>query len=370
MSGSIDHTTDDLRRALLGNVYDVCGDVFTHYHDHGFPINPRDWYRDYNLGGRTPCFNECGYSDHTYETGHSKLLETVVNMAVELGVEVCVNNKVTSLVHDGAIVTGVRVEDKQRVYTVNAKKVILATGGFQQNQELMEKYNSSFAQTIPFAAAGCTGDAITMTEELDVPVVGAGGAAGWPALSPAVGWYGPIADLARTGQLVMDKDGQNLGSGALDYDTFCNLTDCTAYAFYDYASMHRDRCVDGVKAGLIKQYATTEEIAEDLGIDQIAIDTAFGTAGLATPPYYCATTYPCDIITFPGLKVDEFCRVQNASGETIKNLYAAGAVAFGNLFEDTADDPGMGNWVGTFSSAMIVNCMGAVAASDAAASIA
>lgn len=370
LQGALSHDDDDFKRELLGNVYDACGDLFTYYHDNGFPMNPQDWYRDFNLGGKVPCFNAYGYSDHTYETGHVGLIESLQGMAEALGVEIRTNTKVTELVVEGGTVAGVHVEDLTSTYTVNAHKVILATGGFQWNQEYMEKYNAGFAQIVPFAAAGCTGDAIALTEPLDVPVVGAGGAAGWPCLNSALGWYGPIADLARTPQVVLDLSGNNLGSGAIDMDVLCATPDCTGCAFYDRSSQYYNLLRDGVDQGLFTEFGSVEEIAEAWGIDQIGIETAFGTNGLATPPFFGMKTHPSNIITFPGPRIDERCRVLDADGNEVGNLYAAGVCAFGNMFEDTADDPGCGGWVGTFSSSCICNCMGAVAAADAAAEIA
>ena len=366
LNGALSHDDDDFKRALLGNVYDACGDLFTYYHDNGFPMNPQDWYRDFNLGGKVPCFNAYGYSDHTYETGHVGLIDSLQGMAEALGVEVRTNAKATELLVEGGAVSGVRVEDLASVYTANTTKVILATGGFQWNQEYMERYNVGFAQIVPFATAGCTGDAIALTEPLGVPVVGAGGAAGWPCLNSALGWYGPIADLARTPQVVLDLSGNNLGSGAIDMDVLCATPDCTGYAFYDRSSQYYNLLRDGVDKGLFTEFSSVEEIAEAWGIDVIGIETAFGTNGLATPPFFGMKTHPSNIITFPGPRIDEHCRVLDADGNEVAGLYAAGVCAFGNMFEDTADDPGCGGWVGTFSSSCISNCMGAVAAADAA----
>ena len=370
LNGALSHGNDDFKRALLGNVYDACGDLFTYYHDHGFPMNSADWYRDFNLGGKVPCFNAFGYSDHTYETGHLDLTGYLVAMAEELGAEVRTNARVVELLADDAAVTGVRVEGLDSVYEVSAKKVILATGGFQWNQDLMEQYNAGFAKIVPFAAGGCTGDAFALVEPLDVPIVGAGGAAGWPCVNSALGWYGPIADLARTPQVVLDALGNVLGSGAIDMDVLCATPDCIGYAFYDNTSQYRNLCFDGAEMGLFTTFDSMEQISEEWGIDLIGIETAFGTYGLSVPPFYGIKTHPSNIITFPGPQIDENCRVVNASGEVVENLYAAGVVAFGNMFEDVAEDPGIGGWVGTFSSSCICNCMGAVAAADAAAAIA
>ena len=57
-------------------------------------------------------------------------------------------------------------------------------------------------------------------------------------------------------------------------------------------------------------------------------------------------------------------------GTPVENLYAVGVLMFGNMFGDTADEPGVGSWTATFSSVTIVNCTGAIVGKALAAELA
>ena len=56
------------------------------------------------------------------------------------GFDLRLNSRVTGLVVENGTVTGVAVEDKEYDYQINAKAVLLCTGGFASNAELMAQY--------------------------------------------------------------------------------------------------------------------------------------------------------------------------------------------------------------------------------------
>ena len=65
------------------------------------------------------------------------------------------------IVEDGKVV-GVKASSKNVNYTLNAKSVILATGGYGGNQEMVKKYMPSYAGDINFTLGTNTGDGIEM----------------------------------------------------------------------------------------------------------------------------------------------------------------------------------------------------------------
>ena len=71
---------------------------------------------------------------------------------------------------------------------------------------------------------------------------------------------------------------------------------------------------------------------------------------------------PAFIGSIPGLKVDSTCHVLNSAGEAVENLYAAGMVMFGNVFNVAYPSSGTGVGVSHYT--------GAIAARDAVAAIA
>lgn len=61
----------------------------------------------------------------------------------ELSIPVKMNSKVLDLIIRDGKAVGVVVENGKEKYKVFADNVVLATGGFNQNQKLISKYSSS-----------------------------------------------------------------------------------------------------------------------------------------------------------------------------------------------------------------------------------
>lgn len=66
---------------------------------------------------------------------------------------------------DSGRVVGVRVSSPQGEYTITAKTVILATGGFASNPEMVAKYTPMWAGYPSTASVGATDDGILMAEK-------------------------------------------------------------------------------------------------------------------------------------------------------------------------------------------------------------
>ncbi|MDO8568385.1 MAG: FAD-dependent oxidoreductase, partial [Dehalococcoidales bacterium] len=66
-------------------------------------------------------------------------------------------------------VTGVMAQDKDGRFNIKAKSVILCTGGYERNAEMLVKYVGPHAdEIIIYCGPGCTGDGFKMGEDLDV----------------------------------------------------------------------------------------------------------------------------------------------------------------------------------------------------------
>ena len=61
--------------------------------------------------------------------------------AEKLGIDVRVNTRATEILMENGQAVGVMAEDEEHIYTVKAKSVVLATGGFGANFELMASYD-------------------------------------------------------------------------------------------------------------------------------------------------------------------------------------------------------------------------------------
>ena len=86
----------------------------------------------------------------------------------ELGIDVRTGTKGIDLIMKDGKAVGVKVQNKNNLYDIKAKAVILATGGFSANKELLKKYvpGSEVFQTSN--QLGATGDFITVFEKNNI----------------------------------------------------------------------------------------------------------------------------------------------------------------------------------------------------------
>ncbi|HSQ34348.1 MAG TPA: FAD-dependent oxidoreductase, partial [Peptostreptococcaceae bacterium] len=85
----------------------------------------------------------------------------------KLGIDVRVNTKAVEILSDGNKVSGIKVENSQgQQYKINAKAVIIASGGFGANKELVTKYKPELKDFSTTNQPGATGDAFKMVEKL------------------------------------------------------------------------------------------------------------------------------------------------------------------------------------------------------------
>lgn len=77
-------------------------------------------------------------------------------------------------------VTGVVAIDKEnKTLNFEAKAVIIVTGGFDRNPDLMKKYGRDGEGQMPFVGMGNTGDGLLMAEKLNAEIVTHGGVIGF-----------------------------------------------------------------------------------------------------------------------------------------------------------------------------------------------
>ncbi|MDO4268542.1 MAG: FAD-dependent oxidoreductase [Eubacteriales bacterium] len=96
------------------------------------------------------------------------VVTTLMEHVKEAGGEVYLSTPATELLIEDGRVTGVKAEGEKESYTIRAKAVILATGGFGANTELVPEEYQKFVYA---GAPGATGDALKMTESLDPDLI-------------------------------------------------------------------------------------------------------------------------------------------------------------------------------------------------------
>lgn len=302
----------------------------------------------------------------------------------EKGGKVLYNCRATELITDasGAVV-GLKADkaDGGKV-TVNAKAVILATGGYAHNEDMLAKYHD-FLPTNVYSGVpmGNVGDGLTMAVAVGAKNFDA------PGLQLVYVSYDCYCGINEESGLIVSEDGErvvnewtyqsHVAQALADADSTCGF----------YITAVRDgACVEpyptlarGVTLEHVPHAATLEELAGMIGVDGAVLtatvarynelcakgaDDDFGKPAEYMIPvegdmYYAFRMTPGSSVTFGGLQIDTDAHVLDTNDAPIPGLYAAGEVAFTGLFD--AEYPCCGMAIG---SAVYY---GRVAAANAAA---
>ena len=275
--------------------------------------------------------------------------------ALAQGADIRLNSKVIDvLAGDGGRAAGVRVSTAGGEYTVSALAVIIATGGFGANPDMVALYQPSLEGFITTNHRGATGDAFAMVEKFDAALTQMSEIQTHPTVVPgsgimlteAVRGNGAIL-VSRTGKRFVDEmETRDVVSAAI-----LSQPGRSAFLVFDQGVRDSLKVIESYAAqGLLTEGATPAELAEKLHIPQEIFEAtldayngyvAAGSDGdlgrnpasmersLATAPFYAVECAPAIHHTMGGLKINTAAQVLNTSGEPIPALFAAGEVTGG-----------------------------------------
>ncbi|HWP79913.1 MAG TPA: FAD-binding protein [Candidatus Acidoferrum sp.] len=272
-------------------------------------------------------------------------------------------SKVTELIVTDGKVTGVKVQDDEKTYEIHAKAVLLATGGFGMNKDLIAKYEPMYVGGLSRTNAGATGDGFKFAEQFGTEIVGYGMMGGGVRASMALGSIASNFIVSTEGKRIANETDANAVLAAL------NGGKVTGYKLVDGKFADKDGLQARVDAGLIKPYDTLEALAQGTGIDEaslLATVAAYNAAvdagtnpefGLPvdkatkidTAPFYAEKLITGWFGTVPGLEVDDYMRVLDSDNEPVPGLYAAGELTEGNFWRRTYPGAGVGISYATYT---------------------
>ena len=272
----------------------------------------------------------------------------------ELGVKVMLETAATELLtdEDGKI-AGVKAVGPDAIYTINARAVILASGGFGANEAMYTTYRPDLKGTVTTNAPGATGDGIVMAQALGADLVDIEQIQLHPTVEQTTSIL--ITESVRgDGAILVNQGGVRFTNELLTRDAVsaAELAQEGSYAYIIFDQKLRDnlKAIEKyVKSGITVQADTIEGLAEQLGIDPATLaktlndwneivknqrDTQFGrTTGmkedLTTAPYYAIKIAPGIHHTMGGVKINTAAEVINTEGAAIPGLFAAGEVCGG-----------------------------------------
>ena len=280
------------------------------------------------------------------------------------------NTPATELIVENGTVVGVKAEGEGKAYTIRAKAVILASGGYGANDALVPDEYKKFVYA---GHAGATGDAIRMVEGLDADLINMDLVNTQPnsmILPSGLGQYcNPgVAGAYKAGAYMVNQNGErffNESANAWDlmqamkqneaqylimdqtaFDNFnAGMTNSKIYTMEDVEKWLNDD-YDGQP--VMKQGATLAELCEKLNLPADAVEAsakafndcaaaqtadAFGRTPAAAQseggPFYALQMHIRYYASLGGLHINDNMQVLNTEQEAIPGLYAAGEVVGG-----------------------------------------
>ena len=302
---------------------------------------------NYNYGKRGHMAESNAYAGAHIQDGMEKKVK-------ELGIDVRTGTKGLDLIMKDGKAVGVKVQNKNNFYDINAKAVILATGGFSANKELLKKYvpGSEVFQTSN--QLGATGDFIPVFEKNNIKT------ANLEVLNIFPFIIRQTRDLTGGGDgfILVNKEGKRFTSESISYATRFStaqkiLAQPDSAAFYIYDQKLYDssyRLQKHTAQGLHVKANTLDELADKLGIDKDNLKATVKEFNMAVRgeikdpfrekptkkefmnegPYYGVQVESAVHMTRGGVVADEKTQVYYENGNVVKGLYAAGEVANSN----------------------------------------
>ncbi|ETT46695.1 flavocytochrome c [Paenibacillus sp. FSL P4-0338] len=275
-----------------------------------------------------------------------KLEEYKIDVRLRTTADEIVKNK------DG-MVTGVKVTDKDgKQYTISANSVILAAGGFGANMDMIKGYQPKLEGFSTTNHPGATGDGTTMAEKIGAKLVDMKEIQIHPTTIPNQGVL--ITEGVRgDGAILVNSEGKRFTNELLTRDVVSQnilaQSGKVAYLIFNdelRANLKATEVYFGMD--LVKEAATPEELAAQIGVDGKALadtlntyngfvasgkDTEFERPDLELSfekgKYYAIQVTPGIHHTMGGVAINTQAQVLDTKDQVIAGLYAAGEVTGG-----------------------------------------
>ena len=329
-------------------------------------LDAAKWCRDY-LGVRFEDDNLFFFGGHSRKralipVGHTgtEFIAKFQAKADELGIPVITNMKAEELIKnkDGRVV-GVKATMDGSEYTFNAKGgVVLATGGFGANPEMVKKYNPKIDERFKTTdAPGTTGEALYMAERAGAQLVNMGYIQTYPICDPISGAIELIADARFDGAIMLNQEGkrfvEELQRRDVLSEAILNQTGQYCWVLWNdnigkisnTVKAHANEYEAFTKQGIMTTCDDLKCIADftKIPFDQLrktvkrvsdmagkGNDKDFnhrsGLVDMQQGKYYVIKAVPSTHHTMGGVRINEKAEALTAEGKVIPGLWAAGEV--------------------------------------------
>lgn len=329
-----------------------------------------NWVINQGLSPKSIVFAESKQRAHVFDI--EELIELHRQFFTRRGGKIITSARVEDLVVEKDKVVGVVYEQAQSKKTAIAKKgVLLATGGFSRNKDMLKRYSPQLRKAAVIAGEGATGDGLEMALKLGAEIIDT------EHLKASFGFVrnpSTMDDLSLIqyfGAIIVNQEGPRFVNESLPYKELADyaLAQNGRETFVVFDERIRKEGMEqppdkhiwskstrNKLEGIVFSAATVEEAAEKAGLNGPAVAETvrqynervkrglkddFGRIGLPgsdrlrplkeikDAPFYVFPTTPAIIGTYCGLRVDTHSRVLKPDGTTINGLWAAGEIMGG-----------------------------------------
>lgn len=314
---------------------------------------------------------------HIPKRGGKEIIEVLTKESESLGVKILRETGAVELLTDdeGKVVGVLALKRSGEELEIRADSVIIATGGYGGNKELLKKYSANYSENIKLLGVANTGDGLLMAIKIGAATEGLGvlhtEAAGFvPGAGDSL-----MAVVQEPYTLWLNKKGERFVDEA--FTTIFNVFEAApavirqpesiCYAIIDErmkqyieqvgfihgwrkygptskAPKLSERLQSAAQRGVVKISHSWDEIAGwmgakpevlkasideynsfcDKGHDEIFAKESRYLSALRTPPYYAIKNFPVMLGTIGGIKINHHTEVLDTQENPIPGVYAAG----------------------------------------------
>ena len=271
------------------------------------------------------------------------------------GVKIMLDTEATEIIMKDGAAVGIKAKSVDTNYTINAKAVIDAAGGFGGNMDMVVQYKPELKGYVSTNASTITGDGIKMAEAVGAATVDMEQIQIHPTVVQETGAL-ITESLRGDGAILVNAEGKRFTDETLTRDVVsANVISQTgSYAWLIVnQKMFDDSTViqKYVDQGYMIKADDVASLAKLIGTDEATLkttldtwnsaiennnDAEFNRKGLDTmaynitePPYYAVKIAPGIHHTMGGIKINTSTQVIDTKGNVIPGLYAAGEVTGG-----------------------------------------
>ena len=270
------------------------------------------------------------------------------------GVQILLNTTANEILTDasGAAVGIKATGSTGETVTVNAKAVVLTTGGFGANLDMVVEYKPELKGFMTTNAAGAQGQGIEMATAIGAGTVDMDQIQIHPTVEANTAAL-ITEGLRGDGAILVNANGERFIDevGTRDVVSAAEIAQPGSYSWLivDQAMADASSVIQGyIKKGYTKTGATYEELAKELDVDPAAFantmetwnsyveaknDPDFGRTSFANPlnngPYYAIKVTAGVHHTMGGVTINSATEVLKEDGTVIPGLFAAGEVTGG-----------------------------------------